>query len=172
MTFQPPRVEPRRSACRPSRLLPAAHSSAEGRIGDVVQHEVSVQNSSHILDEATVDRIVAIHESPDGLFRLLVTKGISGDFTVGFENFQWHTHGSMLAGIYACSEEEGVRRFIADLASGKTVIAVLRRDNIIADVQIDESPEIQVECEPGETLELRYWDGSPYQSELSTGCRP
>jgi len=126
---------------------------------------VQSHNSNALLRKGdAVDQIIETHESPDGLFRLLVTRGEIGNLTIGFEDFQWHTHGSFQADIYGVSEEEAVQSFIADLVSGKYVIAVYRRDNAIWQLQIDDCPDIQVPCEPGETLELRYWDGLPYRS--------
>ncbi len=44
--------------------------------------------------------------SPDGCLRLVVIRE-TGDITLGFEGFPWHTHGDVLAAQYELAGSSG-----------------------------------------------------------------
>ncbi|MHC2394283.1 hypothetical protein [Bradyrhizobium liaoningense] len=83
------------------------------------------------------EKIVPVGEyvSPDGQLRLLVICP-DGDWTLGFDGFPWHTHGSILASVSGKDEETAIENFVADLTSGKSIIAVKRINGSVADVWV------------------------------------
>ena len=101
--------------------------------------------------------IAARHTSPDGLLTLLVDEE-DGDWTVGFEGSDWHTHGDLLTAYGERSPELAIDAFVRDLVEGRWVIALLRRDNIIFDIWVTDDPVSERE----EGIEFRYWDGRPF----------
>ncbi|WP_461344720.1 hypothetical protein [Bradyrhizobium liaoningense] len=50
--------------------------------------------------------------------------------------FPWHTHGSILASVSGKDEETAIENFVADLTSGKSIIAVKRINGSVADVWV------------------------------------
>lgn len=100
--------------------------------------------------------------SPDGQLRLLVICP-DGDWTLGFDGFPWHTHGSILASLSGKDEETAIDEFVADLTSGKSVIAMKRIGGSVADVWVaDASDDLSSSQKYGpedETMEFRLWDG-------------
>lgn len=102
----------------------------------------------------------AEYVSPDGALRLLVIAP-GGDITIGFAGYTWHTHGDILPGADADSPEAAARRFVDDVLSGRSTIAVLSAGDVIRDVWVTDDPAKERSfCEPGETIAFRLWDGT------------
>jgi hypothetical protein len=103
--------------------------------------------------------------SPDGQLRFLVTCP-DGDWTIGFEGFPWHTHGSILASLSGLDEVPAVERFLADLIGNVSVIALTRTSGKLTDVWVTDDPEeADRDCrkygQAEETIEFRLWNGTP-----------
>jgi hypothetical protein len=102
--------------------------------------------------------------SPDGQLRLLVICP-DGDWTLGFDGFPWHTHGSILASLSGKDEEAAIDDFVADLTSSKSIIAMRRIGGSVTDVWVTDDPADDVSGwrrygASDETMEFRRWDGS------------
>lgn len=106
--------------------------------------------------------------SPDGQLRLKVVAP-KGDLTVGFAGCPSHTHGSILAELFGCAEEEAITRFVTDIVDGRQVIAVWRVSGRLTDVWLpmhegrslpDLLADLRRYGEPHETVEFRLWDGT------------
>lgn len=102
--------------------------------------------------------------SPDGQLRLLVICP-DGDWTLGFDGFPRHTHGSILASLSGKDEEIAIEDFVADLTRGKSVIAMKRIGGAVVDAWVTDDPADDLSTSqkysPGdETIEFRRWDGS------------
>ncbi len=110
------------------------------------------------------------HRSPDGQLRLLAISP-EGDLTIGFDGFEWHTHGSILAELSGLDEEEAAERFIADIVDGRRVIELTRVDGKLTDAVVHEdsrsNEQVMADSLEGlrrygkanETIEFRFWDG-------------
>lgn len=81
-------------------------------------------------------KILEKHASPDGLltFSVLQYPDEENDISIGFENFEWHTHADILASTSGLSEVEAVRQFVDELLNNKTIIAVMKKGNKIVQV--------------------------------------
>jgi len=106
------------------------------------------------------------HHSPDGELTLVVLREAEG-ISIGFDGFEWHTHGDLLAADYPfgagaeITPEDATRRFVQDVVSNRAIIVVRRVDGEIRDVWITEDVEKELRYQqPGETMEFRHWDGS------------
>jgi hypothetical protein len=102
--------------------------------------------------------------SPDGQLRFLVTCP-NGDWTIGFDGFPWHTHGSILAELSGRDELAALERFVADLTGNISVIFLRRRSGMLTDVWIADGPATELSDykrygSPDETIEFRLWDGT------------
>lgn len=110
-------------------------------------------------------KVVEEHVSPDGRLRFLVVDGSDSERTLGFAWFQWHTHPSILAFETGLPEADAVRKFIDDLIGGVSVIVLWSVNGELRDVWVSEDPQKDAGyakskyAEPGESVELRYWDG-------------
>ena len=85
--------------------------------------------------------------------------------TVGFDGFPWHTHGSILAALSEMDEAAATQRFVTDLITNVSVIALRRIGGNITDVWITNDPTDDLASwkrygEPTETIEFRLWDGT------------
>lgn len=72
--------------------------------------------------------IVERHTSPDGLLQQIVDHADDGDWSVGFENFAWHTHGDILTSEYGGTPESAVRACVNDIIAYRRVIVISRLD--------------------------------------------
>jgi hypothetical protein len=98
--------------------------------------------------------------SPDGTLRLLVVTEDDGDVALGFAGFAWHTHADLLAWETSLTEAEAVERFVQDVLDNRAVIAVSRIGGKVRNVWVtDDLTSESCDLPPGETVELRYWDG-------------
>ena len=102
--------------------------------------------------------------SPDGQLRFLVICP-DGDWTLGFDGFPWHTHGSILAELSGQDEITAIERFVADLTGNNTVIVLRRRSGVLTDVWTTNDPADELSSYkrygwPDETIEFRLWDGT------------
>jgi hypothetical protein len=112
------------------------------------------------------DRAERYH-SPDGELTLVVLSE-ADDVSIGFDGFEWQTHGDLLAADYPSeagsrlTAESAARRLVEDIVTNRAIIVVRRVDGEIRDVWItDDVQEELRDQQPGETMEFRYWDGSP-----------
>src|SRR5512140_1152605 len=76
---------------------------------------------------------VGEYVSPDGQLRFLVTCP-DGDWTIGFDGFPSHTHGSILAELSGLDEVAAVERFVANLTNSISVIVLRRRSGVLTGV--------------------------------------
>jgi len=101
------------------------------------------------------------HISPDGLltFSVLQYPDEDNDISLGFENFDWHTHADILASTTGLTEEKAVRQFVDDLLDNKQIIVVMKKENKIVQVWITEDPIGELKYQQDdEGLEFRYWN--------------
>ena len=70
--------------------------------------------------------IVEEHHSPDRLLKLIVTRDETGDFTIGFDGYTWHTHGSILASLSGLPEREAIRKYVDQIIGDSQIIVVSR----------------------------------------------
>jgi hypothetical protein len=108
--------------------------------------------------------------SPDGLLRFQVVTGGDGDVHLGFDGYAWHTHADILAAVAGLPEADAVERFVRDLVENRAVIALSRTGGLLTDVWVTDEPASENRyLSPGESVELRYWDGRPWEgaSDLS-----
>ncbi len=109
--------------------------------------------------------------SPDGRLRFRVVTGENGDVMLGFAGFPWHTHADILAALSGLPEAEAVRRFVADLVGGESVIVQWSVHGDLRDVWVSDDPVKDAAyastayAEPGESVVLRYWDGRAWRAE-------
>jgi hypothetical protein len=106
--------------------------------------------------------IVERHVSPDGLLTLAVDHAEDGDWTVGFLEFAWHTHGDILEWSgYPGTPAERVRAFVDDVIASRRVIVVSRVDGTVRNAYVTDDPTYDdlKYAEPNETVEKRLWDG-------------
>jgi hypothetical protein len=102
--------------------------------------------------------------SPDGQLRFLVICP-EGDWTMGFNGFPWHTHGSILAELSGQDEVAAIERYVANLTGNISVIALRKISGALADIWITDDPAEDLSgCQRygavGETIEFRLWDGA------------
>jgi hypothetical protein len=107
---------------------------------------------------------VGEYVSPDGQLKFLVTCP-DGDWTIGFDGFPWHTHGSILAELSGQDEITAIERFVADLTGSISVIFLRRRSGVLTDVWITDDPATELSDYkryglPNEAIEFRLWDGT------------
>ena len=117
------------------------------------------------VQEPEIDVPVGEYVSPDGQLKFLVTCP-DGDWTIGFDGFPWHTHGSILAALSGLEEVPAVERFLADLIGNVSVIALTRISGELTDVWVTDDPdEAHRDCrkygQAEETIEFRLWNGTP-----------
>src|SRR4051794_30812344 len=98
--------------------------------------------------------------SPDGVLRFLVVTEDDGDVVLGLDGYAWHTHADILAALSGLPEAEAVERFVRDLTESRAVIAVSRVGGVLTDAWVTDDPSGEDRhLSPGESVELRYWDG-------------
>lgn len=99
--------------------------------------------------------------SPDGLLRFIIDRD-DGDVYLGFAEYGWHTHADLLTKYFGESEEEAIVRFVKDLLTDRSVIAVSRVGEIIQDVWVTDDPVSDLRYKrEDEEIEFRYWSGRP-----------
>jgi len=93
------------------------------------------------------------HLSPDGQLTRVVIRG-DGDTTIGFDGFEWHTHGDLLAASYPLADTSGLtpematRRFVDDVVSNRAVITVLKSSGKVRDVWVTNDVEADLRYRP------------------------
>jgi hypothetical protein len=108
--------------------------------------------------------LIGEHISPDGQLRFFVTRP-DGDWTIGFDGFPWHTHGSILAELSGQDEISAIECFVANLTGNISVIVLRRRSGVLTDVSITDDPAGELSSYkrygwPDEAIEFRRWDGT------------
>jgi hypothetical protein len=120
--------------------------------------------------------VVEEHVSPDGRLRFLVVTGDDGDVKLGFDGFPWHTHADILAALTGLPEAEAVRRYVADLVGGNSVIVLWSVGGELRDIWVSDDPAKDAGyastayAEPGEAVALRYWDGRAWRAEQNAAA--
>ena len=104
-------------------------------------------------------KITQRHVTPDGLLTLLSGTAESGDITVGFEGYQWHTHGDLLSHGTDLSLEAATQKFILDVVNDRLVIVVSKVEGRIREVWITDAPYYDKYKPESEVMEFRYWSG-------------
>src|SRR5215208_1445837 len=93
--------------------------------------------------------------SPDNQHRFVVVYD-ELDISLGFKCFPWHTHAGVLASALGMSEELAVNRFVDDLLSDRSIIAVSRVGGRIRDAWITADPQSDLRHKPDdEIIEFR-----------------
>jgi hypothetical protein len=101
--------------------------------------------------------------SPDNQLRFVVDHD-EQDVRLGLEGFPWHTHASVLASQFGTSEELAVNKFVRDLLSDRSILAVSRIGGTIRDVWITADPQSDLRYKSDdEVLEFRYWSGEQWK---------
>jgi len=101
--------------------------------------------------------------SPDNQLRFVVDHG-EQDISLGFEGFPWHTHADLLAWEFGTSEELAVDRFVRDLLSDRSILAVSRVGGTMREVWITADPQSDLHYKSDdEILEFRYWSGGQWK---------
>lgn len=101
---------------------------------------------------------------PDVPLNLIFSKP-DGDLTVGFEGYEWHTHGSILRAEYEVeSDEVALGHFINDLYAGRLEVVLIRTEGSITDAWMTSRKDSATYQDPhsfslgpGERLEVRGW---------------
>jgi hypothetical protein len=105
--------------------------------------------------------IVEEHQSPDALLKFIVVRADDGDIDLGFEGFAWHTHANLLVPFFGNTENIAIRTFVDSVLSNRAIIAVVRVDGKLQDVSVTDIARPGEAKSDRETVEFRYWDGSP-----------
>jgi hypothetical protein len=101
--------------------------------------------------------------SPDNQLRFVVDVD-EQDVSLGFEGFPWHTHANVLTSEFGTSEERTVNRYVRDLLSDRSILAVSRIGGTISDVWITADPQSDLRYKSDdEVLEFRYWSGRQWK---------
>ena len=96
--------------------------------------------------------------SPDGALTIGVWRDVD-DYTIGFENYAWHTHADLLA-EESQSHEEAIDEFIDSLLHDRVPIVISRKSGTVADVWITDDPTTEDNYkDENEELEFRFWSG-------------
>lgn len=106
------------------------------------------------------------HTSPDELLTFSVLQYEDGDTSLGFESFDWHTHGDFLAFRLGVSEEKAIRQFVDDLLNNEQIVVVMKKENKVEQVWITDDPIDELKYQQDdEILEFRYWNGQKLNFE-------
>lgn len=108
---------------------------------------------------------VESYRSPDDQLELAVERDESGDLTIHFVGYAWHTHGDILASLNGGTPESATRDFVRRILGDELAIAVCYRASQVADVFPAENPEEEIVdftkyAESGESVRFRLWGGS------------
>lgn len=104
--------------------------------------------------------IVSEHVSPDATLRLVVHRDETGDLTIGFRDYQWHTHADVLAELSGLPLEQAVDAFVASILNGTDLIAISSIDGVPTDVWVcDDSRYLREHLAPSESMTFRRWNG-------------
>jgi hypothetical protein len=105
-------------------------------------------------------KIVEEHVSPDRLLRLIVTRDDDGDVSIGFANYDWHTHGDILAELSGLPESAAIRQFVQRITRDDQILVVSRVHGDIQGVWPTDDPQGEFKYKPPEeSLEFRLWSG-------------
>ncbi len=106
------------------------------------------------------------HPTSDGALTLIVDidgSSLTPDYSVGFDGFEWHTHGDLLYLGEALPQEAAVRKFVDQLLNDQLTIVVSRINGKITNAWVTDELNVEEEIKykpDEETLEFRYWSGS------------
>jgi hypothetical protein len=108
-----------------------------------------------------VMQIIEEHRSPDGSLRFIVCRDEDGDISLGFDGFTWHTHADILASLSGLPQDVALRNYVNALLSDRSIIATARVGGEIRDVWVSETAQPDKYKPDNETIEFRYWSGTP-----------
>src|SRR5947209_3010616 len=91
------------------------------------------------------------HTTPDGALRFVVWRE-DGDTILGFDGYEWHTHGDLLTVEYELAEDAAVDRFVSDLVGSRLIIAVSRVAGRIDDVWVTDSQDEELQDNGGGSI--------------------
>jgi hypothetical protein len=115
----------------------------------------------------------AEYVSPDGLLRFLVQTADDGVVCLGFDGFLWHRHPDELTEDGQLSEWQAVERYVRDLLENRLVIAVSQTGGKVVEARVTEDPASEaLHLLPGMSVELRHWDGTPWEGTCTGSVRP
>ena len=115
----------------------------------------------------------AEYVSPDGVLRFLVQTADDGVVCLGFDGYLWHRHPDELTEGGRLSEQEAVERYVRDLLGNRAIIAVSRTGERVVAARVTEDPASEtLHLPPGTSVELRYWDGTPWDGTCTGNIRP
>ena len=105
------------------------------------------------------------HDSPEGELTLIVEEFEPGNLAVGFAQSQWHIHADRLPPRWGTDKQNAITTFVKAILRSEEVIGVRRKDGHIVKVWIvEDDPASELDrVQPGETTEMRYWDGRLWQ---------
>jgi hypothetical protein len=84
-----------------------------------------------------------------------------GDITMGFEGYSWHPHRDVVNAFSSDSPEVATARFVDDLISSRSIIAISTIAGTIRDVWITDDPAEELKYwDQSKTVEFRLWDGT------------
>ncbi len=107
---------------------------------------------------------VSEYVSPDGLLKFQVIRN-DHDVSLGFVGSSAHTHADILVKTLGLPETKAIAHFVQQLLTNRSVIVISRIDGLIADIWVSDSPASEGRyLEAGESIELRYWDGTLWMS--------
>ena len=108
-------------------------------------------------------KILEKHISPDKLLTFSVLEYEDGDTSLGFDNYEWHTHGGILASTSGLTEEKAIRQFVNNLLNNNKLLVVMKKEEEIVKVWITEDPTDELKYQQDdEVLEFRYWNRQNY----------
>ena len=102
--------------------------------------------------------------SPDGQLKFIVICR-DDDWTMGFDGYPAHTHGSILAELSGLDEVTAVERHLANLIGNISVIALKRISGSLTDAWVTDDPAEEILSwqrygASDETIEFRLWNGN------------
>src|SRR5262245_38166093 len=108
------------------------------------------------------------YSSPDDACLVLIVDDDDSDVAVGFEGFEWHTHGDLLVGSYGTTQKEAVASFVHQILSDRLVIAVCSINGAVKDVRVTDDPAAEHRyAMAGEQILLRFWSGRAWHAQDS-----
>ena len=100
------------------------------------------------------------YRSLDGLLTFLTHVDDDGDITLGFEGFDWHTHGDLLVGRFGSDPADATAGFVKALLSDGLLIELLYVGEELFSVAIIDDDDNMNLHDEDLTVRRRYWSGA------------
>jgi hypothetical protein len=82
------------------------------------------------------------------------------EYSIGFLDHAWHTHGDILVPQYGPTAEAAAHAFFDSVIEDRQLICVSKEAGKDERIWITDDPAIDVQyMQPGETLQVRFWSG-------------